>query len=76
MGCNCKNAVKISEANPTEQNWLESTFSFIKKILLFILAICLTILVTPIIIIVISYNIIFKRNGSITIPTKVLNMLK
>ena len=76
MGCNCKNAVKISEANTPERSGVEKALLFLKKVGLFILAICLSIVLTPIILIGIFYKMIFKKGGGITIPTKILNMLK
>lgn len=78
MACSCKNAQRIKDANEgkIEISLLERGFYFFKKLLLFIFAICLGIVVTPIIIVMIIYGIVFKNRGNITIPNKVLNMLK
>ena len=76
MSCNCKKLNKLSDANPVELNGLEKAFLFLKKIVLFTLAICSIVILTPIILIGIFYTLIFKSNGTITVPTKVLNMLK
>jgi cytochrome c oxidase subunit IV len=76
MGCNCKNALKINEVNATEQSGIEKVLLFLKKAGLFSLAIVFAILITPIILVVIFYKMIFKKGGGITIPTKILNMLK
>ena len=76
MGCNCKNSIKINDANATEQTGLEKAFIFFKKVMLFIFAICLTVIATPIVIVVILYKMIFKNGEAIIIPNKIINMLK
>jgi hypothetical protein len=76
MGCNCKNAVKISEANTPERSGVEKALLFLKKVGLFMLAISLSIVLTPIILIGIFYKMIFDGNKPITMPNKILNMLK
>lgn len=78
MGCNCKNAQKIKDANEglVEVNLFEKGFYSFKKILLLLFAVCLSIVVTPIVIVVIIYTMVFKGSGKVTIPNKLLNMLK
>ena len=76
MGCNCKNSIKINDVNATEQTKLEKVFVFFKKVMLFLFALCLTVIVTPIVIVVIFYKMIFKNGEAIIIPNKIINMLK
>lgn len=76
MGCNCKNALKINEVNATEQSGMEKVLLFLKKSGLFSLAIIFAVLITPVVLVVIFYKMIFKKGGGITIPTKLLKMLK
>jgi len=76
MGCNCKNAVKINDANATKQSGIEKVLLFLKKVGLFALGICFAIVITPIVIVVIIYKMIFKPGEGIIIPDKILKMLK
>lgn len=76
MGCNCKNAVKINDANATEISLFRKALLFSKKISLLILAIMLAIVITPIVIVAIIYKMIFKPGEGIIIPDKILKMLK
>ena len=78
MACNCKNAQRIKEANEgkIKLGLFERGFYFFKKLMLFAFAICLAIIVTPIVIFSAIYNIVFRGTNTVTVPNKFLNMLK
>jgi len=76
MGCNCKKSIKINDANKQEISLLEKAFLFLKKVALFSLALCFAIIVTPIILVMIVYKMIFKGGEAFVIPDKILKMLK
>jgi cytochrome c oxidase subunit IV len=76
MGCNCKKSIKINDVNKQEISLLEKAFLFLKKVALFSLALCFAIIVTPIILVMIVYKMIFKGGEAFVIPDKILKMLK
>ena len=76
MGCNCKKSIKINDANKQDQGLLGKAFLFLKKVALFSLALCFAIIVTPIILVMIVYKMIFKGGEAFVIPDKILKMLK
>ena len=76
MGCNCKKSIKINDANKQDPGLLGKAFLFLKKVALFSLALCFAIIVTPIILVMIVYKMIFKGGEAFVIPDKILNMLK
>ena len=72
MSCNCKNAAKIVDANAPVKKSTEIR----KRIFVGTLAVCVSIVATPIIIGVLIYNIVFNGKYGITFPNKLLKRNK
>ena len=72
MGCNCKRAATLEEdyGLPTEESGFEKVVRIIYKILIFILIICLVIVVSPVVMVIAVYQIIFGKGG-IRLPHKI-----
>lgn len=70
MPCNCKKINQINETygEPVEENYLSKFIRYCWKAIFFILTIILGIIITPIIVVVAIYKIIFKNSSLIILP--------
>jgi hypothetical protein len=77
MGCNCKRAVTLEEdyGAPMEENWFGKMIRMLYKCIMFIIVVVLSIIVSPIVILIAIYQITFGKGG-IKIPHKIFEMSK
>ena len=78
MSCNCKRAREIEEKYGEEQE--ESLFwkgyRFLWKIIFNLIFIVLAIIITPIIILMVLYNIVFGRENVLILPKQMRKYLE
>lgn len=78
MGCNCK---KVSEfqnkyGEKQDENYIQKISSFFKGLLTKLLIIPLILITVPIIVIILSYQLLFKKTATISIPKKLMEKLR
>lgn len=74
MGCNCKNITKFQKehSNIDNVNLISKLKGFVKRMLLSLVMIPIMILTVPIIIIILSFQLLFGKTMGIKIPSKLL----
>lgn len=77
MGCGCKNALKLQEQGVEEEESLfEKTRRRAVKVIILLLALPLSIITVPAVIIYLVYNQMFGDGKGIVIPTKLSKYIK
>lgn len=78
MGCGCKRVNSFEEKHgvPEYESFSGKAFRNFLRVLFFLIAIVLAIIVTPILIFVIIYKLIFGKDNKITLPKFMRKYLK
>lgn len=78
MGCSCKNKIAMEEKYGTivESGPIERFLNLLIRIFIFLIVVSLTIILVPIVLIVVIYNIFFGKNKGISVPKRILDTLK
>ena len=77
MGCNCKRAVTLEEdyGAPMEENLAQKAVRMLYKCLMFIIVVALSVVVSPVVMLVAIWKITFG-GGGIKIPHRIFEMAK
>ena len=77
MSCNCKRAREIEEEYGEEQkeNFFWRTYRFLWRIIFSLIFVILGIIITPIIILMVLYNIVFGRENILVLPKQLRKYL-
>ena len=78
MGCNCKRRMDIEDkyGEKIEENLLEKGLRLILKVMVFALAIALSIVITPFLLIYIAYKMIFKHSTTLAMPKQIVRAIQ
>jgi hypothetical protein len=78
MACNCKKKIELENKYGTDENedLFTKTYRYTFKAMIFALVVLIAIVVTPAVILVAIYKVIFKNNESIILPKFLSKYLK
>lgn len=78
MACNCKKKrdIEAKYGEPIEETWFDKTYKYLAKILFFLMLLCLTIVLVPVVIVIAMYELAFSKNPSINLPKLIGKLVK